>query len=237
MNGSIHTGIMAIHIAGGLVALLSGALAVAMRKGGAIHARAGTWFCAAMLVLGITASILEPFRSPQPGSPIGGIMVCYFIATAWMAARRRDGTTGKFEIVAGAAALGLSALMIWGGLTGATTPAGPGPVFAIGGLCLFAGLGDLNAVLRRKLTPAQRISRHLWRMCFAFFIATGSFFLGQQDVMPAAVRGSPMLFVLAFAPFAVMLFWLVRIRLAKASRSLRPAFILAGARPQPCPEA
>ena len=38
-------------------------------------------------------------------------------------------------------------------------------------------------------------------MCFAFFIATGSFFLGQQDVLPAAVRGSPILFVLAFAPF------------------------------------
>jgi len=52
-------------------------------------------------------------------------------------------------------------------------------------------------------------------MCFAFFIATGSFFLGQQKVMPHAVRGSPVLFVLAFAPFAVMLFWLVRIRFSK----------------------
>ena len=52
-------------------------------------------------------------------------------------------------------------------------------------------------------------------MCFAFFIATGSFFLGQQDVLPSAVRGSPILFVLAFAPFAVMAFWLVRLRFAK----------------------
>ncbi len=52
-------------------------------------------------------------------------------------------------------------------------------------------------------------------MCFAFFIATGSFFLGQQDILPAAVRGSPVLFVLALAPLAVMLFWLVRIRFAK----------------------
>ena len=52
-------------------------------------------------------------------------------------------------------------------------------------------------------------------MCFAFFIATGSFFLGQQDVLPQALRGSPILFVLALAPFAVMLFWLVRLRFAK----------------------
>ena len=69
--------------------------------------------------------------------------------------------------------------------------------------------------LRAKLTPAQRISRHLWRTCVAFFIATGSFFLGQQDALPTAVRGSPVLFVLAFAPFALMLFWLVRVRFSK----------------------
>jgi hypothetical protein len=61
-------------------------------------------------------------------------------------------------------------------------------------------------------------------MCCAFFIATGSFFLGQQDVLPSAVRGSPILFVLAFAPFVLMLFWLVRLRFArKVGRlALRP---------------
>ncbi|HMG47764.1 MAG TPA: hypothetical protein VK614_09920 [Allosphingosinicella sp.] len=209
--------VMAIHIAGGLLALSAGTLAVIARKGGRLHARAGTWFFGSMLVLGITASMLEPFRSP-PGSPVGGIMVCYFVVTSWVAARRRDGTTGRFEILACAAALGLAALMIWGGFTGATTPAGPGPVFALGGLCLLAGLLDLNAILRAKLTPVQRVSRHLWRMCFAFFIATGSFFLGQQDVLPQAVRGSPVLFVLAFAPFAVMAFWLVRVRIGNRFR-------------------
>ena len=156
-------------------------------------------------------------------------MVCYFVATSWVTARRRDGTTGKFEIAACAAALGLGALMIWGGLTGATTPAGAGPVFALAGVCLLAGLLDLNAIVRGKLTSVQRISRHLWRMCFAFFIATGSFFLGQQDVLPQAVRGSPILFVLAFAPFAVMAFWLVRLRFAKTiARSKTSGLLFIG---------
>lgn len=121
--------LMWVHIAGGTLALLSGALAVTARKGGALHARAGTWFFASMLVLGVTASILEPFRSP-PGSPIGGIMVCYFVATSWVAARRRDGTTGTFEIIACATALAMAPLMTWGGFNGAATPAGTGPVFA-----------------------------------------------------------------------------------------------------------
>ncbi len=223
--------VMWVHIAGGSLALVSGAAAVAARKGSPLHARAGTWFFGSMLVLGVTASILEPYRSP-PGSPIGGIMVCYFVATSWLAARSRDGTTGKFELLACATALTMAALMIWGGLTGSgATPAGTGPVFALGGICLLAGLLDLNALLRRKLTAAQRLSRHLWRMCFAFFIATGSFFLGQQDVMPQAVRGSPLLFLLAFAPFAVMAFWLARLRLAKSFRrvSLRPIAPAIGA--------
>ena len=211
--------LMAIHIAAGILALPAGAVAVTARKGARLHARAGTAFFGSMLGLGITAAILEPFRTPEPGSPVAALFVLYFVMTSWVAARRRDGITGKFEMFACAAALGTAAFMIWGAaMDGATTPAGPGVIYALASICLLAGLLDLNAVLRRRLTPAQRIARHLWRMCFAFFIATGSFFLGQQDVLPAAVRGSPLLFLLAFAPFAVMAFWLIRVRLGKRLR-------------------
>jgi uncharacterized membrane protein len=223
-----------IHIAAGIAAILLGVIAVAVRKGGRAHLAAGMWFAVAMIVLGVTASILEPFRSPTPGSPITGLFVCYFVATSWVSARRRDGRTGKFEMLAAAVALGTGAVMIWAGVTGrSTTPVGSGPVFILAGLCLTAGLLDLRVVLRKRLTAGERIRRHLWRMCFAFFIATGSFFVGQQKVMPAAVRGSPVLFVLAFAPFAVMLFWLVRLRFAKmiARLSLR----LPTAQPAPMP--
>src|SRR5688500_3644227 len=73
-------GITWIHIAGGVMALAAGAVAIAARKGGGVHAAVGGWFCASMLVLGVTASILAPFKSP-PDSPISGIMVCYFVAT------------------------------------------------------------------------------------------------------------------------------------------------------------
>lgn len=210
------TPVLWIHIAAGIAAIPLGAIAVAARKGGSVHLLAGTWFAAAMLVLGVMAAILEPFRTPTPGSPVGPIIVCYFVATSWMTARRRDGTTGKFEIVACVAVLGAAAAIAWEGFTGATTPSGGGPLFIFAGVCLLAGLLDINAILRSPLSGRQRISRHLWRMCFAFFIATGSFFLGQQDLLPEAARGSPILFVLAFAPIALMLFWLVRIRFAKA---------------------
>ena len=213
----IKTIFLPIHISAGIAAILLGAIAVAVRKGGLAHARAGTAFFISMLTLGVTASILEPFRTPKPGSPFVGIFVCYFVLTSWVAARRRDGRSGWFEMGAAAVALGTAALLLLGGIGGSAPPsAGRGPAIFLGGLCLLAGLLDLRVVLRKQISAGERIRRHLWRMSFAFFIATGSFFLGQQKVMPVAVRGSPVLFVLGFAPFAVMAFWLVRLRFAKA---------------------
>lgn len=211
-------GITWIHVAGGMTALVAGAAAAAVRKGSGMHALAGTCFGLSMLVLGTTASVLAPFQTP-PDSPLGGIMACYFVATAWMTARRRDGVPGRFEkfacavvlaIAIGTIVQGLQAVVSPGGQV--SEPPGPGVLFVFGGICLLAGLADLRFILRGTLSARQRISRHLWRMCFAFFIATGSFFLGQQDVMPQSVRGSPMLFLPALAPLALMLFWLVRVR-------------------------
>ena len=216
MPGWLHFAIMGIHISAGVLALLAGAVAAVAGKGGRLHAQAGTGFAVAMLTLGVSAGILEPFRQPTPGSPLVGVFVCYFVLTSWVTARRRDGRTGWFEGGAAAVAIGFAAAIAWAAVNGSTTPAGREPLFVLAALSLLAGLGDLSAALRGRLTAAQRLRRHLWRMCLAFFIATGSFFLGQQDILPAAVRGSPLLFVLAFAPFALMAFWLVRLRFAKA---------------------
>ena len=66
-------------------------------------------------------------------------------------------------------------------------------------------------ILRRGISGAPRIARHVWRMCLALFIASGSFFLGQQKVMPAFIQGSPILVVLGVAPLLFMIFWLCRV--------------------------
>ena len=224
-----------VHVAGGVVALLAGAIAIAVRKGARWHVVTGQAFCLAMFVLGLTAALLSPMKTP-PESPVGGILVCYFVATAWMAARRRDGIPGRFESLACFLALAMAAAILARAYQLSLAPppivVPPGPIglFVLGTLCLLAGLGDLRFVLRGRLTPTQRLSRHLWRMCFAFFIATGSFFLGQQDVLPSPMRGSVLQFALAFAPFGAMLFWLVRVRIA---RGRRPASVLAGANEGP----
>ncbi|RXH58236.1 hypothetical protein GRAN_1546 [Granulicella sibirica] len=44
------------------------------------------------------------------------------------------------------------------------------------------------------------------------FIATGSFFLGQPQVFPPALRGSIYLIVPAVLPLPLLVFWLIRVR-------------------------
>lgn len=64
---------------------------------------------------------------------------------------------------------------------------------------VFAGVTALAAVsdLRWLVHPESRrdvLVRHLWRMCFALFIAAASFFLGQMRVLPMWLR-QPVLLV------------------------------------------
>jgi len=77
----------------------------------------------------------------------------------------------------------------------------------------------------RGISGKRRIARHLWRMCFGWFIATGSFFLGQQQVFPAWLRGSPALLVPALLPLVLLVFWMIRVRFT----SMYKKMALAGA--------
>jgi hypothetical protein len=75
---------------------------------------------------------------------------------------------------------------------------------------------------RGGIAGRPRIMRHLWRMCFGLFIATGSFFLGQQQVFPAFLRGSIFLTVLAVLPLPLMIYWLFRVRFSKTYKVQPP---------------
>jgi hypothetical protein len=94
--------------------------------------------------------------------------------------------------------------------------------FFMAAVLLLASSGDIRMLARGQSSGRQRITRHLWRMCFGLFIATGSFFLGQQQVFPAFLRGSILLTVLAVLPFPVMIYWLIRVRFKNAYK-IQPA--------------
>ena len=83
-------------------------------------------------------------------------------------------------------------------------------LFAVAGSA--AAAGELNVILRRGLSGAARIARHLWRMCFSWFIAAGSLFLGQPQVFPDWFNASPLPVLLAFTPLIAMVTWLIIVR-------------------------
>ena len=87
--------------------------------------------------------------------------------------------------------------------------------FFLGSIGLLAAAGDVRMLVRCGVFGQQRIARHLWRMGFALFIATGSF-LGQKRVFP--LLGGPKIMLLAGIPLLLMIFWLIRVRFKNASR-------------------
>jgi hypothetical protein len=93
------------------------------------------------------------------------------------------------------------------------------PYFVFASFAAFAAALDLKLILRGGISGPQRIARHLWRMCFALFFAAAFFFLGQQQVLPKFMRGSPIPVVLALAPIVLMIFWLFRVRFSKRFKS------------------
>lgn len=210
---------LVLHIGGGSVSILAGAVALAAPKGRPVHRAAGTLFVIAMLVMAGFAVVVALDRQ-QGVNAVAGTLTLYLVATAWLTVRRPDGTTG----LAGrlgfffASSIAASAVMAGSrGLAGQGIP--PAVPYAFAGVAALAAVCDLTVILRRGVSGAARIARHLWRMCAALFVASGSFFLGQMDEIPQALHG-PHLFVLAFAPLAALLFWMIRVHFTRVFKSV-----------------
>lgn len=219
--------VMLIHIVAGSAALLSGAVALTLRKGGRLHGRVGTVFFASMVVMTLTGAVIAAFK-PERATAVIGILTCYLVVTSWWTARHRDGKAGRFEIAGLAVVLACCAALLSFGLLALNMPRGRidllpyQPMFVFATVAGIAAALDLAFILRRQLSGAQRIGRHLWRMCAAMLIATTSFFQGQQDLFPAAVRGAFVWYLPALAVLAAMLFWIVRVRFGKNWRKWPP---------------
>ncbi len=84
--------------------------------------------------------------------------------------------------------------------------------FLFGSIALLAAGSDVRIIVKGALTGRRRITRHLWRMCFALFIATASFFLGQQDVFPKPLQGTFLLASPVMVLILLSLFWAIRVR-------------------------
>jgi hypothetical protein len=214
--------LLPLHVSAGIAGILSGTAAMSFRKGSPRHALAGKIFVISMLTMAASAVYLAALKH-QNNNVGGGVLTFYLVATAWVTAKRRDGETSIFDWVA-------LLIPLWAGIGGwingleaVHSPTGSkygvpaGMHFFLGSVMLLAAAGDVRMLLRGGVFGAQRIVRHLWRMCFGLFIATGSFFLGQgSKVFPAFILKTNILFIPAILPLILLIFWLFRVRFTYA---------------------
>jgi hypothetical protein len=218
-----HALLLFVHICSGTVGLLSGAVAMSFRKGSQRHALAGDVFVVSMLSLGGSGALLA-LPKHQIGNVVGGLFTCYLVGTAWSAARGRGTAPGMLDraalVVACAIAIGNFVLGVGAvnSATGMKYGQTAGPYFFIGGVALLAAIGDVRILVRGGISGTQKLVRHLWRMCFAWFIASGSIFLARPHLFPAVMRTTGVLILLGVLPLLLMVFWLARVSWAKGRK-------------------
>jgi hypothetical protein len=216
-----YTPVLVLHISGGSVGLLSGAVALSFRKGSHPHTVAGNVFFISMLTASAAGAYLG-FRNSEMDNVFGGVLTFYLVATAWVTAKRRDGETCTFDWIGLLVALAIAAVAVIYGVEAAHSPTGtkggsPASGYVLpGSVALLAAIGDARMLFRGGLCGAQRIARHLWRMCFALFVACASIFLARPQLFPALLSKTHTLFVLGILPLVLMVFWLVRVLFTNA---------------------
>lgn len=224
--------LLAFHVATGIVALVAGFLAIGVRKGGKWHRGGGIVFVYAMLATGITAMGVALIE----GKPAGGVVIVYFVLTAWTAVKTLPGAGRRVDVILMVLAAALGTGEYVRGFTALGRPGNQiegvpaGMMFFMATILLLAAIGDARMIRAGGWQGTRRIARHLWRMCFALFIASGSFFLGQMQVIPEPVRIVPLLFALGVGPLVVLLYWMWRVRIRQNLRGLMPARIPPGER-------
>lgn len=220
--------VLALHIVSGTLGVVAGATTLSLRKGSRQHGLIGSIFVIAMLSLALTGIGMAIVKS-QPGNVLGGSLTAYLVCTSWWTARHREVRIGIPDWLAVIVGSAIAATALSLGVAAARSPTGmvfsygPGPYILLGTVGLLASLGDIRLLVRRSFSPSQRLARHLWRMCFALFIGTSSIFLARPYLFPAFMRTTGALYVLTFFPLVLMIFWLIRVRFAKAYKNRIPS--------------
>lgn len=215
-----------VHVLAGAVALVAGYVALYAAKGSGLHRRSGIWFVYAIVTMGAFAVLVNVFEGEDWG---GGLLVAYFVVSALETVRspaeRRRWLEVAGMLVAGF--LGVASLLR--GIDGVTGgeffhEGVPAPMFLfLGTVTVLAAASDVRVIRRGGLHGRARLVRHLWRMCFALWIAAGSFFIGQAHTFPEALRHPALLAVPVLVPLLAMPYWIWRLRRKKPARVLLSA--------------
>jgi uncharacterized membrane protein len=225
----------AVHIAAGILSLLCGYVALYAAKGGALHRRSGTVFVYTMLVMCVGGFTIAVTRDVAQAVNVPAAALTSYLVITSLTTVRPLAAGGRGVLVGGlivalvivASMAVFTAEAFANGGTRRGMPAFPFIMFGVAGL--FGAIGDVRVLRNGALKGTARVARHLWRMCFALFIAALSFFIGQAQVIPEPIRIRPLLAIPVVLVLATMFYWLWRVRFRRSLRGL----VMTGARAIP----
>jgi hypothetical protein len=193
----------------------------------AFHFGTGLIFVCAMIATGITAVGIATYEG-KPGN-IGGAIIVYFVITAYTAVKPLPGVSRRVDIALMLLAFAFAA----GGYANAFTALGrpgnqidgvpAGMMLFMATIILLAAIGDARLIRAGGIHGTRRLARHLWRMLFGLFIASGSFFIGQMQFIPEPIRIVPLIVVLGVSPLVLLLYWMWRVRVRQNLRGMMTA--------------
>jgi len=211
--------LLPLHILGGLFALLFGYTALYATKGATLHRKSGMGFVMAMVVMSLTGAFIASLK-PDRGSIIAGLLTFYFVITGLLTVMPvpRQKLIETIAMMWGLV-VGLSA--IWAGwwLAQRGRPEAV-PMFIFSAMAIGGAIGDWKMLRAGGIEGTPRIKRHLWRLCFAMWVAAASFFWGPPNRVPEIIRIPALLPIPVLTPIVVMLYWLWRMRGKKAVRGI-----------------
>ena len=207
-----------IHVAAGLVGIVSGAVALFALKGGARHRRSGMIFVYSMLVMSLTGALIAAVHAtPNLATSLQGLLTFYLVVTGLLTVRRRTEGFQWIDLGAMLVALSIGICHVAFGVAASSSATGqlfgypPALYFVFGPIALVAALGDVRMMRAGGFQGARRLARHLWRMCFALFIAVASFFLGQPQVFPEPLRNGGLRAIPVLIVLGTMAYWQIRV--------------------------
>jgi len=215
---------LAFHVGTGLIAIAAGFLALAVRKGAAWHRTSGRVFVYAMIATGLMAAGLALYEGRATVN--GGIQTAYLVFTGYTTVKALPGVGRRVQLALMVLAFSSAVVSYTYAFTAFGRPGNQidgvpaGMMMFTGTIVLLAAIGDARMILAGSIHGTRRLARHLWRMCFGLFIASGSFFLGQMKFVPEPVRFLPLMFALALAPLVILLYWMWRVRLRRNLRGM-----------------
>lgn len=215
-----------VHFCAGVLGLVSGFFALLVAKGGTLHRRSGMVFVYTMILLGVMASGIALYERKW-SSVLGGAFTAYLVFTGMSAVRPITPSPRGLNVGLMLLAAAIGATNVAAGVRAVSSPRGMldgvpfGMYFFLGIVLLLAAFGDWRVIRYGALTGSRRLARHLWRMCFGLFVASGSFFFGQIRFLPKPVRIPALVAIPALAPLVLLLYWTWRVRLRQSLRGIQ----------------